>query len=1105
MSEKLELLLALVDIVFIASIVVAFLIGMAKGIRKTCRSLLGFLPALIVFVIFLGPICKGMINFDFVPIVEKVNEILDLEILNTLPEKGSVKELIIYFLNQMELFKTPLTENSELYILIEGIMVSVIKVLVYFSGLSFVTFVAAPIIRGIIRLIGGKIEDKPKMYSRIIGGFMFTAFYLIFCFAWMFPITSGLSIAADYSQAAVELVDNCNSTPTKTNTEEEEYIFDINEKINKATLTKIKKYAEYVSASEKSIALKIISVNNTVDTYLLGNMTKVKTSSGSINYVVMLKDTASGLTEFVSTSIEAGKIKEWDGIIVLAKDVTQVVIENNSIEVFAPIAIELLENTELGENVEFDLEELKAINWDEESTAIGNILVSVLDFAKEAKLDPKDPLKVLENPNLDVHMSKLGKSLQSSQTITKVLLSILNEPLQEILKEKLGEDSESTEALLEILDLNKIAENGDWEKDFENLSNIARALYEVGLFEEELDFSNPEVVKRLLTKPFELSFIKGNEETIIKAMIELLNVSDFLSGYGVTQEKLDLILSDINYESEIQNLSTAVSKLLEEANKYEGSDLKEKIKAMVFAVEEETLNEILSPLFSSELLIRIVPIIIENIFTENDLEGLVSEFVKNSSANPSQVNKADYESEKQIIIDVMMIFQTIDFGENSITIDYILENARNELIDIVAVAITSKFINQDGVVVLMENMINDTLGYEGENEIHFESEVIPQTQEKWKDELTAIKDLLNEINGFDFSSIDIKNPEHIKKIKKIIDALYSSDMLASVTDTILKNEVVGVIEDAVNDTLGYEENEIAINPENIPATSNEWKAEIDILHTIIVNVEKVNSENFNFNNETDRKSLVDILEALCDSQLFSEHLELILESFIPSLGMEIEIEGINFEGAANWDYQVEVEALYQIKEILSNLQADSTSLSSLSNIEEILEIASNSNIASYILGSQINTSLKDAYSETEEEIELLAKYDFSKKDVMTEQKAALSAMLNFGIALGKLKEALDEDNITEEVVQEYSESFAKLSNGDEHYSLVDELLALVIKKELSSNIDMTKDDFALVNYPQEAQAFKNAILSYEEGDKLGALGELSGSILAIKLFSILVA
>ena len=42
MTDKIELLLALVDVVFIASIVVAFLIGMAKGIRKTCRTLLGF-------------------------------------------------------------------------------------------------------------------------------------------------------------------------------------------------------------------------------------------------------------------------------------------------------------------------------------------------------------------------------------------------------------------------------------------------------------------------------------------------------------------------------------------------------------------------------------------------------------------------------------------------------------------------------------------------------------------------------------------------------------------------------------------------------------------------------------------------------------------------------------------------------------------------------------------------------------------------------------------------------------------------------------------------------------------------------------------------------
>lgn len=1193
MSDKIELLLALVDVVFIASIAVAFLIGMAKGIRKTCRTLLGFLPAFLLLIIFVTPICKGIINFDFVPIVSKANEILQLDVLNNLPEKGSLKELILFALNQTGLFTSAVTDSSKLYVLIEGVIVSMVKIFIYYSLLSTVTFIIAPIVRFIIRLVGGKIENKPKIYSRIIGGFIFTAFYLVFVFVWVFPVTSGLSIGIKYTNAVSELAQRCEKLPSKTNNqEEEEYIFDINDKVDKEVIAKVKKVTDIVGLLDKSVSLKLISVNHTVDTFLLGNMTKVKTDDGAINYVIIIRDTADSMENFIVTSIEEGKIKDWKGFIVLSKELTQVFIANDTIEVFVPIAIEVVENTKINENVEIDLETIKAIDWNKESGAIGDIIVSILDFAIENNIDFNDPLKTLENPNLDVSMAKLGKALQNSETITKVLLSAINGPLQDALRDKLGEDSEAISALLEIIDLNKIAENGNWEQDFANLSNVARALYEIGLFSEELDLSNTDAIKRLLSKPFELSFIKGNEETIIKAMIELVNASEFLTEYGITKEKLDLILADINWEEEVDNLSTAVTTILSEVDKYEAEDLKGKIKKMIFEIEEEKLDEILTPIFASKFLIRLVPVILENVLIENDLESLVSEFVKNASSDPSKITKEDYESEKQIIIDAAMIFQTIDFGTSSISIEYVLENAREELVDIASVVIMSKFINRDGMVDLMENVLNDALGYEGEKEIHFEDEVIPQTEEEWKKEFNAVKDLLSEIDGFDFESFDINNQEHIEKIKKIIKALYSSEMLSSVTDVILKNEVIIEVEEAINDELGLEgEDQITINPDNIPSTSDawnkeidilhqvlvniegiseydfkdettitkvksiitnlyesnlfketvddllkevvvkeienginsalnsetmvvieestiptsslEWNREIDLLHKLIVNIELVNQEEFDFDKESDRAILKETLDTICKSQLLSAHLETILESFIPSLGMDIEIKNINFENATNWDYEIEVESLYAIKVILENLQTDASSISSLSNIKEVLDVAADSNIASFILGSQINDSLISEYAETEEEVLILSKYDFSQKEVMAGQKDALNAMLNFGIALGNLKKAIDEENLTDEVITNFSDAFAKLSNEDEHYPLVDDLLSLVIKKELESSIDMTPEEFAVVNYPQEAQAFETALLEYRAGNVMDALTALDGSILSVKLFEIL--
>jgi len=50
---------------------------------------------------------------------------------------------------------------------------------------------------------------------------------------------------------------------------------------------------------------------------------------------------------------------------------------------------------------------------------------------------------------------------------------------------------------------------------------------------------------------------------------------------------------------------------------------------------------------------------------------------------------------------------------------------------------------------------------------------------------------------------------------------------------------------------------------------------------------------------------------------------------------------------------------------------------------------------------------------------------------------------------------------------------------------------------------MTPEEFAVVNYPQEAQAFETALLEYRAGNVMDALTALDGSILSVKLFEIL--
>ena len=67
-------------------------------------------------------------------------------------------------------------------------------------------------------------------------------------------------------------------------------------------------------------------------------------------------------------------------------------------------------------------------------------------------------------------------------------------------------------ALIELIDLRNMSED-DWGKNFKIISNIVRAAYELGLFEgnDSADLTNEEALRRLMTKPFELTKSKGKK------------------------------------------------------------------------------------------------------------------------------------------------------------------------------------------------------------------------------------------------------------------------------------------------------------------------------------------------------------------------------------------------------------------------------------------------------------------------------------------------------------------------------------------------------------------------------------------------------------------
>lgn len=151
--ETLKLIFILLDIFIISGWIVAFLIGMAKGMRKSLRFFLAALPGFFLLLLLMDPICKLVLNINIGFVVRQVISIvgryitISEEVTNQAANITSLKELIVMGVNSLLKSSTPLTANSETYRLIEALITSFVRIFIYYNGILFNFCVLFPIFR----------------------------------------------------------------------------------------------------------------------------------------------------------------------------------------------------------------------------------------------------------------------------------------------------------------------------------------------------------------------------------------------------------------------------------------------------------------------------------------------------------------------------------------------------------------------------------------------------------------------------------------------------------------------------------------------------------------------------------------------------------------------------------------------------------------------------------------------------------------------------------------------------------------------------------------------------------------------------------------------
>ena len=180
--------------------------------------------------------------------------------------------------------------------------------------------------------------------------------------------------------------------------------------------------------------------------------------------------------------------------------------------IFAPALIEYLDANDILDETSIYIKALKQIDWEKENAAITEILNKVANLMEVGEFDFDNPGKSLTIPAIDDAMEELGKAIAKSQLISQLGASLLYEELSKALTEFGTKEGVDMTVLIELIDLRNMSED-DWGKNFKIISNIVRAAYELGLFEgnDSADLTNEEALRRLMTKPFELTRIQGKE------------------------------------------------------------------------------------------------------------------------------------------------------------------------------------------------------------------------------------------------------------------------------------------------------------------------------------------------------------------------------------------------------------------------------------------------------------------------------------------------------------------------------------------------------------------------------------------------------------------
>lgn len=729
MSNGINSIGIIINIVLLVTFIFSLLMGFLRCYKRTFNKLLANIVIILLAIFLSGVVAEALSNFD-------------ISFITGESGSATLSEMIVDgILSDYDYSKADVKQTVELA---EAIAIGILRLPAYLILLLIGCLIFKPLLRLLFKAVIPFPTNKSLKFKFIGMGIAFASYVIITFF-----------ITAPFF-GILGMVNQIGSVIDDKDDYESMEIF------------------EYLEDFEEGIVLGTVSTLFSEEYTLQANFTSslmaIKTKHGSIRIKNEL-DSHQKLASIIFQSINSEEKNDYnyDEDSNENDELIQAIFDNydeilngfrssDLLDVVMPAAVEIL-RLEFEDDIS-NFDKLLDVNWSTEKEAFLDLVTVIFEFAEDVDLDFDKPEEILGNPSLPTSLQNVGTSLDKTGVIKDIVLVYLNDILVEAL---LNSDFEF-EALADVIDLTKL----DLENDFYKIGLILNDVYKISFASEEFKvLENVTMIERLIPNIFGLGTIKGNEETIVKFIVDLSDVDTTLEELGI-----NINYDNINWSNEIEIFKSVVVNILNLMKDAGYTEIEEADLAqiMVDSNYRDSSIEVIEQLAESELFADSLVMIIVNIMDTLDLNAWKSEMLNEYQEHP----KFHAEWAKDQILKTIDLYQELE-KLTDITLDTMTVAELDDLektlfkvndLEYVSLDYMLSYINTALVESGIEVQVLDRL-YDRNY-----SSLYDANKDEWTQEIPILIDIITTINNTTFDTNSIKN--NSRNVAYVLELMKSS-------------------------------------------------------------------------------------------------------------------------------------------------------------------------------------------------------------------------------------------------------------------------------------------------------------------------------------------